>query len=152
MKQSTKYLFTMLVFSLIAVNASAAQAKTESVNIEPTHGFEETLELMDGDHVSLTFKVQGQPPSMLHLSVVLPNGTTVDYGTKNEDSIAFATDIDGNCMLRFVNEVSEAQLLTLDFNIEHYILGMPTLLFVLVAITVLMVFVAAGYIIMGKYG
>jgi hypothetical protein len=152
MKPSTKYAYAMLLFTLVAVTASVAQAKTESINIEPTQGYEETFQLADGDQVSLTFKVQSQPPNLLHFYVVLPNGTTVDNGIKNEGSLTFSTDVKGNCTLRFVNEVSEAQLLTLDYNIEHYILGMPMLIFVLVAIAVLMVFVVAGYMILGKYG
>jgi hypothetical protein len=152
MKQPRKFAYVALVFSLLAITAGVAQAMTESVNIEPTRGYEETIQLADGDHVSLTFRVQGQPPNVLHFFVVLPNGTTVDYGAKNEDSLTFSTNAEGNCTLRFINEISAAQLLTLDYNIERYILGIPILLFVLAAIAVLLAFVVAGYIVMGKYG
>jgi hypothetical protein len=142
----------MLLFSLVAVTVSVAQAKTESINVEPTKDFVRTLQLAGGDQVSVTFKVLGPAPGALHFSTVLTNGTTIDYGAKNEGSIIFSTDVEGECQLRFVNDgSSDSQLLTLDYNVEHFVLGIPMLLFILLAVAVLMVFVIAGYIAMGKY-
>jgi hypothetical protein len=146
-------LLFILFFTLPAIVVSAVQASTESVSIKPDDDFIRSLQLASGDQVSLTFKVLGPSPSTFRFSVLLPNGTTADYGTGNQGSVSFSTDIEGKCLLIFENsESSDVQLLTLDYNIEHFVLGLPMLLFVLVAIAVLLVIVVAGYIAMGKYG
>jgi hypothetical protein len=46
---------------------------------------------------------------------------------------------------------SSSKLVTLNYEVEHYYFGIPSVLFIVVAITVLLVCVVAGYIIMGKY-
>ena len=154
MKPSRTFsLLFILVLILIVIVVGVAQASTESVSIKPGDTFIRTLQLANGDQVSLAFKVLSSSPNTLHFSVLLPNGTTTDYGTGNPGSVRFSTDVEGKCLLLFENsDSSDVQLLTLDYSVEHYFLGLPTLLFVLVAITVLLVFVVAGYIVMGKYG
>ena len=153
MKCSEKFSFPLalgLVFT--AIMANPVQASTESVSIKPSDDFVRTLQLVSGDQVTLTYKVLGPYPNALRLSVLLPNGTNVDYGSENQGIIRFSTDVDGKCMLLFENnDPSNIQLLTLDYNVEHYIFGLPTLLFVLIAVAVLLVFVIAGYMAMGKY-
>jgi hypothetical protein len=153
MKLPKRTVQLLIVLCLIVGAVRTAQASTLSINIKPGKSFVQTLQLAYGDQVSLSFRVLGAPPTTLHLSVVLPNGTTIDYGTKSQGSVSFFTDVEGECQLDFENNsTSDTQLLTLDYDVEHYILGMPMLLFVLLAIAVLLVFVVAGYIIMGKYG
>jgi hypothetical protein len=153
MKLPKRTVQLLIVLCLMVVAVRTAQASTLSINIKPGKSFVQTLQLAYGDQVTLSFRVLGSPPTTLHLSVVLPNGTTIDYGTKSQGSVSFFTDVEGECQLDFENNsTSDTQLLTLDYDVEHYILGMPMLLFVLLAIAVLLVFVVAGYIIMGKYG
>ena len=154
MKPSRTFsLLSILVLILSVILVGVAQASTESVSIKPGDDFIRTLLLANGDQVTLTFKVLGPSPSTLHFSVLLPNGTTSDYGTGNQGSARFSTDVEGKCLLLFQNSDSpDVQLLTLDYNVEHYVFGLPMVLFVLVAITVLLVFVIAGYMAMGKYG
>ena len=143
---------SILVLILITIIISVGHASTESVSIKPSDDFIQSIELAEGDQVSLTFSVLGPAPNTLHFYVLLPNGTTIDYGIGSQGSVSFSTDVEGKCLLHFENsDSSDVQLLTLDYTVEHYILGLSTLLFVLLAIAVLLVFVVAGYIVMGKY-
>ncbi len=136
----------------LAIFVSVAYASTESITIKPGTIFVKNLQLDDADRVTLTFRVLGTEPSTLRFSVFFPNGTTIDFGTSNSYSDSFSTDVKGECQLRFVNvDSAESQLLTLDYSIEKYVLGMPSLIFILLAISVLLVFVFAGYMIMSKY-
>jgi hypothetical protein len=146
-------LLFIFVFVLMAIVVSLAQASTESVSIRPGDQFVRTLQLGGGDQVALTFKVLGPYPTTLDFSVLFPNGTTTDYGTRSQGSFRLSTEVEGKCLFVFENSDSlDVQLLTLDYNVEHYILGLPMLLFVLVAVAGLLVFVVAGYMVMGKYG
>ena len=54
--------------------------------------------------------------------------------------------------MRFDNtNSSESAFVALNYNVEHYILGVPMMIFVLLAIAVLLMVIVSGYIIMGKY-
>jgi hypothetical protein len=85
--------------------------------------------------------------------MILPNGTTSDHGEISQCTTEFFTDVKGECQLHFDNSnSSNAQLVTLNYDVEHFIFGIPQMIFLLIAIAVLLLLVAAGYIIMGKYG
>ena len=153
MKLSKRPLNLLVIFGLVTIIVGVAVAKTESISVEPGKEITRTINLAAGDRTSITFTVLGQSPSTLHFYVVLPNGTTTDYGEVSRFAVAFFTDVKGECQLHFDNgNASSAQLVTLNYEIEHYVFGIPQMLFLLLAIGVLLVFVVAGYIAMGKYG
>ena len=153
MKLSKRPLHLLVVFGLMGILTGVAQAKTESINVEPGKELTRTIDLAAGDLISITFTVLGPDPSALHFFMVLPNGTTSDYGEISRYSIDFFTDTKGVCQLHFDNSNStNAQLVTLNYDVEHFIFGIPQMLFLLLAIAVLLLCVIAGYMMMGKYG
>ena len=153
MKLPKRLLTLMMLFILMTILTSVAQAKTESINVEAGKEITLPIDLAAGDKGSITFTVVGPAPSTLHFFMVLPNGTTSDYGEVSHFAVDFFTDDKGECQLHFDNSNSlSAQLVTLNYDVEHYIFGIPQMLFLLLAIPVLLLFVAAGYILMGKYG
>ncbi len=142
-------LFVVLVPALVG----EAYASMESVSVKPGDEFVRSLQVANSDVVSLTFNVMGSDTNFLHFSVLFPNGTSVDFGAKSQGLFSFHIDTDGKCLLIFENsESSDAQQLTLDYTVEHYVFGLPMLVFVLLAVGVLCLFVVAGYMVMGKYG
>ena len=148
-----KPLCLLIIFSLMIILTEVTQAKTESINVEPGKEITRTVNLVAGDRCSITFTVLGSTPSTIHFYMVLPNGTTSDQGEISQYTNAFFTDAKGECQLHFDNSnSSNAQLVTLNHEVEHYIFGIPQLFFLLIAITVLLMCVAAGYMLMGKYG
>jgi hypothetical protein len=153
MRHLRNMLYLLIIFSLTITLTEVAQAKTESINVEPGKELTRTIDLAAGDRTSITFTVLGPAPSTLHFYIVLPNGTTSDHGEISQLTLDFFTDVKGECQLHFDNSnSSNPQLVTLNYDVEHYIFGIPQMLFLLLAIGVLLLFVAAGYIIMGKYG
>jgi hypothetical protein len=153
MKTRKKLFLTLVIIGLIAFLVSAAQATTESITVETGKEVSRTVDLAAGDRTTITFIVTGPSPSTLHFYVVLPNGTTVNYGEANQLTTDFFTDVKGECQLHFENNnTSDSQLVTLNYDVEHFIFGIPQLVFLLVAIAALLLVVVAGYIIMGKYG
>jgi hypothetical protein len=153
MKLSHRPMYLLVVFCLVVLLTGVAQAKTESITVEPGKELTRAINLAAGDRISITFIVLGPAPSTLHFSMILPNGTTSDHGEINQFALDFFTSAEGECQLHFDNSnSSNPQLVTLNYDVEHFIFGIPQMLFLLLAIAVLLLFVAAGYIIMGKYG
>ena len=104
------------------------------------------------DRVQLTFVTTGQASSNLSFSIVFPNSTVVSLGELDQYSTRFTSNVQGTCTLHFDNtNSSESEFVALNYNIEHYIFGIPEMIFVLVAIAVLLMVIVSGYIIMGKY-
>ena len=127
-------------------------AKTESFNIEAGKEFVCKINVASKDKVQLTFVTTGQASGNLSFSMVFPNSTLINLGTVGQYSNSFTSDAEGTCELHFDNSnSSETTLVTLNYEVEHYILGMPQMIFVLVAIAVLLLVIVAGYIILGKY-
>ena len=153
MKLSKKPLYLLIIISLIVILTSTVYAMPESINVEPHKEITRTIDLATGDRTSITVKVLGPAPSTIHFYMVLPNGTTDDRGDLSECELSFSTDVKGECQLHFDNvNSSNTQLVTLNYDVEHFIFGIPQMMFLLIAITVLLLFVAAGYVAMGKYG
>jgi hypothetical protein len=152
-KLSKKPLYLIIIFSLIVILTSTVYAAFESINVEPGKEITRTVDLATGDRTSITVKVSGPDPSTIHFYLVLPNGTTDDRGDLSHCELSFSTDVKGECQLHFDNvNSSNAQLVILNYEVEHFIFGIPQMMFLLIAITVLLLFVAAGYVAMGKYG
>lgn len=153
MKPQKKLLPLLLVIGLVTVLTNVAQAATESINVDAEKEVIRTVDLASGDFLSLSFTVTGPEPSKLHFYAILPNGNTSDYGNTSRFSIDFSTEVEGECHLHFDNTNSQStQLITLNYDVVHYIFGIPQMIFLLIAITILLLFVVGGYIIMGKYG
>jgi len=153
MKLCHRSLHLSLFFFLLIVLTGVAQAKTESFNVEPGKELTRAVNLADGDRISIAFTVTGAAPGTLHFYMILPNGTTRDLGETSKFTLEFFTSVEGECQLHFDNSnSSNEQLVTLNYDIEHFIFGIPQMIFLLFAIAVLLLFVVAGYMIMGKYG
>ncbi len=153
MKCHKRFLGLLLVIGLIIIVTNIAQAATQSFNVEAGKDVERIIDLAAGDLCSISLRVTGAETSKLHFYIILPNSTTIDYGETSQLTIELSTKVEGECQLHFDNTHSEsAELVTLTYSTEHYIFGIPQMLFLLIAIGVLLLFVVAGYIAMGKYG
>src|SRR5512135_3165297 len=133
------YRRSALLFILVVVMAPAlvseVYASVESVSVAAGDDFVRSLPVAQSDVVSLTFNVVGPDPSSLHFSVLFPNGTSVEFGEKSQGLFSFPIDTDGKCLLIFENSDSaDAQQLTLDYSVEHFVFGLPMLVFVLLAV------------------
>jgi hypothetical protein len=142
----------MLILCLFIGAIEIAHATTESLNVEAGKDLVCKINLESEDRVQLTFVTIGQAYSNLRFSIVLPNSTVINLGEIDQYSTSFTSDAKGTCELHFDNtNSSETALVSLNYEVEHYILGMPEMIFILVAIAVLLMVIVTGYIIMGKY-
>ena len=152
MKPKKKILPLLVAVSLLTVLAGVVQATTESITVQSGKDTARTINLAKGDHISMAFTVLGPSPSSINFCMVFPNGTITEYGQTSHFSLDFLTNTEGECQLHSDNtNSSDAQLVTLNYNAEHYIFGMPQMIFLLIFIAAVLLCVVAGYVIMGKY-
>jgi len=143
-----RFLFIVIVFSVIVRFAEAT-----SMNFTVQGGKEETrsISLAVEDRVLIRFTVVGPSDSSLHFSITYPNGTQKDFGKRGDFHDSFVCDTEGECILHFSNtDSTEDKLVTLDYEIEHYIFGIPQMLFLTIIIVVICVAAVAVFILMGK--
>ncbi|HUK84678.1 MAG TPA: hypothetical protein VLU95_02340 [Candidatus Acidoferrum sp.] len=149
MKPKKKLYCFLLILCLSIAFIGTVGATTESLNIEAGKDYTSKIDLASQDKVQLTFETIGQTSNF---SIVFPNSTVLNLGEVSEYSTSFTSDTTGTCELHFDNtNSSDTSLISLNYDVEHYILGMPEMIFVLVAIAVLLMVVVTGYVVMGKY-
>jgi hypothetical protein len=142
----------MLILCLFIGTVGIVHATTESFNVEAGKEFVCKINVASNDRVQLTFDTTGLASVHLFFSIVYPNSTIISLGEVGQYSTSFRSDVDGICELHFDNtNSSEPTFVALNYNVEHNILGMPEMIFILVAIAVLLMVIVTGYIIMGKY-
>jgi hypothetical protein len=153
MSRLKRSIWFLVAFSFILSFASIVQAKTESLSVPAERELVQTIILAAGDRIDVTFTALGQTSNILHFWVVFPNATKRDFGETSQFAFSFASDFKGECTLHFDNSgSSESKLITLNYEIENYIFGIPQIFFLIVVIAALLLIIVAGYIIMGKYG
>jgi hypothetical protein len=153
MKLVNRHVCALILLSSLILLFGFVQGATESLSIQGGSELVQTIDLLAEDRITVTFTAIGEAPSTLHFWLAFANGTTRDYGELSHAAISFVSDVKGECDLHFDNsDSSSIRLVTLNYEIEHYYFGLPQLLFILLVIAVLLVCVAAGYFIMGKYG
>jgi len=120
------------------------------------HGGEEVtkpLTLAFEDRVAIKFTVVGGPSSnTLDFRLTYPNGTVkVAFDNVGDISYGFVCDEEGEYAMHFSNVgSSEDKLVSLDYEVQHYIFGMPQMLFLTIIIVVVCVAAVAVFILMGK--
>jgi len=142
-------IFAVAMELLVSVQPVRATASTFTVK-----GGEEkskTLNLAVEDRVLIRFTVVGAPDNSIHFYMVYPNGTVRDFGKQGEFSFSFICDLEGEYFLRFSNvDSSTDKLVTLDYEVQHYIFGIPQMLFLTILIVVVSMIAVAAFILMGK--
>jgi hypothetical protein len=127
-------------------------ATTESVNVEAAKEVVCKINVVSQDRVQITFVTTGQSSSNLSILIKYPNSTVLNLGEIDQYSTKFISDVQGTCEVHFDNtNSSESAFVALNYNVDHYIFGIPEMIVVLLAIVVLLMVVVSGYIIMGKY-
>lgn len=139
---------TAFLLLIPTVNAAA-----ESFTVRA--GQEETklLNLAVEDHVLVRFTVTGGTTSALDFSITDPNGNIMEtFGNTGSVNYAFVCSQDGEYKLNFTNIASaEDKLVSLDYEVEHYIFGMPQMLFLTFIVVGTCVAAVAAFILMSKH-
>jgi hypothetical protein len=130
----------LVVLALIAVLIGVGQATTTQFTVEAGGELTHPINLVAEDRVLIQFKVVGAvgTANTVDLAMIFPNSTVKDFGEKGDFTYSFVCDAEGEYQLHFTNnDETESMLVTLDYEIAHYIFGMPQMLFMVIVIAVI---------------
>ena len=148
-------LFCIFLIVLTALSSSIrfGQATVGSFTVKAGDEITRPLSLAVEDRVAIKFAiVGGQGGSTLDFRITCPNGTDkavyIDVGNLD---YRFVCDVEGEYTMHFSNAGSfEDMLVSLDYEVQHYIFGMPQMLFLTIIVVVVCVAAVAVFILMGK--
>ena len=147
---------TKIYFLIIAISLSfltqVAVAIALNFSVPKNDEVVRSLTLAVDDRVSIKFTVTGQTESVLDFRLQDPNGDIIiehkKVGNVNEKLVCV---VSGEYYLYFSNlESSEDKLVTLNYEIGHYIFGIPQMLFLTMIIALLCMGAIAAFVMMGK--
>ena len=139
----------LITLALTAVLVGVGKATTASINLKPDEQVLQPVKLIAEDRVLIQFKVIGDTStsSLVHFSLTFPNATVKDFGEIGSYTTSFVCDLEGEYTLNFTNaDPAENRLVTLNYEIDHYIFGMPQMLFMVILIAVVSVVGVAVFI------
>lgn len=139
----------LLLAIMFPILFQAAEATAMDFTVHGGQEVTQPLSLAVDDHVFITFTVVGSEGS-IHFYMTYPNGSERDFGDVGDLNYSFVCNAQGEYVLHFSNVGSSDELVTLDYEIDQYILGIPLMLFLVIIIVILCVIGAAVFIIMGN--
>ncbi len=143
------FLFIVTVFSILV---QLAQATTISFTVPDGEERIRSISLVVEDHVLIEFTVLGQPESTLDFCIIDPQGNVkVEYIKASTTSHRFVCDEAGEYVLRFSNvNMTGDKFVTLNYEIQHYVFGIPQMLFMTIIIVLVCMGALATFVLMGK--
>jgi len=144
-KQLICFLFTIIVFAILV---QPADATATSFTVPKGEEMTRSISLVVEDRILVKFTVVGT----LDFYITDPNGDVqIEYSRVGIVSYSFVCDEAGEYVLHFSNtDSSEDKLVVLDYEIQHYIFGIPQTLFLTIIIVLVCMAAVATFILMGK--
>ena len=145
--------FILIILALLAVFTGLGQAMTTNLAVKAGEEVTYPINLIDEDRVLIQFSAVGrEDSSTLHFWIVSPNNVTLrDFGEVGTASYSFVCDVEGEYTLHFVNNDSAVdKLVTLNYEIDHYIFGIPQMLFMVLIIVLACVGGVAAFVLLGR--
>ncbi|MGQ9531010.1 MAG: hypothetical protein ACUVQX_06310 [Candidatus Bathycorpusculaceae bacterium] len=138
----------LLVLALFFVLVQLTVATSASFTVRGDEEVTRVLKLAVEDHVFIKFTVVG---GIIHFYLEYPNGTVRDFGNLGDFRYTFVCDVEGDYILHFSNVGSSGdKLVTLDYEVEHCIFGIPQMLFLTLMIVAVCVIAVASFVLLGK--
>jgi hypothetical protein len=138
---------TLVVFLVSSVKATAMSFIVRAGQVETR-----AVDLAVDDRVTIKFSLTGQASSGVDFYVLDPQGNVQKMF--NDTSIVdyqFVCSQAGEYELCFSNTGSaEDKFISLDYEVEHYIFGMPQMLFLALVVAGICVAMVAVFVLMGK--
>jgi hypothetical protein len=126
-----------IIVALLLASIGLAQATTMYFTVKAGETTTQPVTLAVEDRVLIQYKIvsAGGTGNTLHFSMTFPNATVKDFGKSGDFLYRFTCDAEGEYELTFNNtEGADNVQLTLNYEIDHYILGIPQMLFMVILI------------------
>jgi hypothetical protein len=146
--------YILIILALTVAFTGLGHATTTNFTLKGGGELTHPINLIANDRVLIQCKVisaLADTSNTVQFSINFPNGTVKDFGEKGDFSYSFVCDAGGEYMLNFTNnDQTENKLVTLNYEIDHYIFGMPQMLFMVILIAVVSVIGVAVFIGLSK--
>ncbi len=143
-----------LLFAVIVLSILVQLAESTATSFSVARGEEKdiALKLEVEDRVSVKFTSIGHAEHALDFWITAPNQDIIVEFTKGANvDYRFVCDRAGDYTLHFSNrDGSEDKSVTLNYEIQHYIFGIPQMLFLAIIMAVVCVGAVATFTLMGK--
>jgi hypothetical protein len=142
--------FVILV--LLATLIGLGKATTTYFTVKGGEKVTHSITLAVEDRVLVQFTALGEEDAhLVHFSILFPNETERDFGNVAQASYSFICDVEGEYKLNFVNnDQTIEKRVTLNYEIQHYIFGIPQMLFLTIIIVLACIGGVAAFVLMGK--
>jgi hypothetical protein len=154
LRRSTVYV--LIIIALLAVFMGLGQAATTTLTVKGGEEVTYPITLAVEDRVliqvsAVVSSAVGEASNTVHFSIVFPNGTVRDLGEVGQTSFSFVCDVEGEYTLHFVNnEQTTEKSVNLNYEIDHYIFGIPQMLFMALIIVLACVGGVFAFVILGR--
>ncbi len=143
-------LYALVFLTLVSLFIELGQSITVSVNIKPESEIEQILNLEFEDHVLIQIRTLGSSNNFSS-KLFLPNGSLIEFGQENIIDYSFICDNEGQYILKFFNkDTQNDKLITLNYEIQNYIFGMPKMLFLTLMIVGICLVGVVIFVFLGK--
>jgi len=149
--------FILVILALLAVLIGVGQAMTTNLTVKGGEEVTHPVNLVAEDRVLIQFSVVvfsavGEASNTVHSWIVSPNNVTLrDFGEVGQASFSFVCDVEGEYTLHFVNNEQTAEKrVALNYEIDHYIFGIPQMLFMALIIVLACVGGVAAFVLLGR--
>jgi hypothetical protein len=140
----------VLVILALTLLAEFVQATTTQFTLKSEGELTHPVNLILEDRVLIQFKVVGGAANTVDFALNFPNGTVKEFGKSGDFSYSFVCDSEGEYGLNFTNNEEGETLVTLNYEVDHYIFGMPQMLFMVIVIAFVSVIGVAVFIGLSK--
>jgi len=149
--QSKNALLLMLFLLIASLVACSVEAGTENFAVPPETKVTKPLNLQEDDRVAISFTVIGQTTSALDFYITDPSGKIViQHESAGQRSFSLHAKTSGVYTFHFDNACMEEKMVTLNYDVQHYILGIPQTFFYVLVIAVISVIGIAFFVLLGK--
>jgi hypothetical protein len=143
--------YTFIILALLGVLIGLGQAMTTSLTVKGGEEVTYPITLVVEDRVLIQFTAIGEPASILQFSIIFPNATEIDFGEVGKFSYSFICDAEGEYKLYFVNNDQNIEKsVYLNYEIQHYVFGIPQILFMALIIMLACVGGVFAFVILGR--
>jgi len=152
MQSKNSVLILVLFAVMIGLVVGSAYATTENFTVPLESEVTRSLSLHKNDRVSVGFSVVGESAKDFNFYVTDPNGDIILYHERaGQESLCFLAEMTGTYVLHFDNShSSESKMVTLNYDIEHFIMGMPQEMFLVLVIVGVLIAAIAAFTMMEK--
>jgi len=143
--------YALIVLVLLIVLMGFVQATKTYFTVQVGEEIIHPVNLSVEDRVLIQFTVVGETSNTLHFSIIFPNATVRDFEELGDFRYSFICDVEGKFSLNYTNNDQMGnKLVTLNYEIQHYIFGIPQMLFLTLIIALACVGGVVAFVLLGR--